>query len=125
MSGAGTLAGDDRISVWSRMAREKLVETAQSYHAMITYTELAEYVQDASGVHTGQLMRYWIGDVLFRIAEDCGRRAEPMLSALCVTQQGAVGGGYVGAVQSVYGYEPQQPDDHAAEQRFQCYRHFG
>ncbi len=48
-----------------------------------------------------------------------------MLSALCVTQDGAVGGGYVGAVRSVYGVEPEQADDHAAAQRFQCYRFFG
>lgn len=121
----GTLGGNDRISVWSRMGREKLVETAQRYHAVITYSELAQHVQETSGLHTGQLMRYWIGKVLFRIAEDCGRRDEPMLTALCVTQNGAVGGGYAGAVRSVYGYEPDQPDDHAAEQRFQCYRHFG
>jgi hypothetical protein len=121
----GSLVGDDRISVWSRMGRDKLVETARSYSAVITYSELAEHVQEASGLHTRQLMRYWIGGVLFRVAEDCGRRGEPMLTALCVRQDGTVGDGYVGAVRTVYGYEPEQPDDHAAEQRFECYRHFG
>src|SRR4051794_20931337 len=113
------------MSVWSREARKKLIETARSYHAVITYSELARHVQEASGLHTRQLMRYWIGEVLLRVAEDCGRRDEPMLSALCVTQDGAVGGGYVGAVRTVYGCEPEQPDDHAAEQRLECYRYFG
>ncbi|MGY1842058.1 hypothetical protein [Modestobacter sp. SYSU DS0875] len=125
MGDSGALAGDDRISVWSRMAREKLIDTARSYHAVITYSELAEHVQDASGVHTNQLMRYWIGGVLFRVAEDCAQRGEPMLSALCVTQGGAVGGGYVEAIDTVYGYRPELPDDHAAEQRLLCYRYFG
>src|SRR3954447_16112850 len=122
---AEPLTGSDRIAVWSRAAREKLVETARSYHAVITYSELAEFVQAESGLRTRQLIRYWIGEVLYRVAEDCGRRQEPMLTALCVTQAGAVGGGYAGAVRSVYGHEPEQADDHAAEQRLECYRYFG
>ena len=52
--GEGTMDGDDRISVWSQNAREKLIETAQSYHAVITYGELARHMQAASGLHTDQ-----------------------------------------------------------------------
>ena len=75
-------------SVWARTAREKLVETAKTC-TVIAGPELSRYVQDASGVRTTQLIRYWIGEVLFRVAKDCGRREKPMLSALCVTQGGA------------------------------------
>ena len=63
--------------------------------------------------------------MLYRVTLDCGRRREPMLSALCVTKNGEVGGGYVGAVQAVSGVEPEQLDVHAAEQRLLCHRHFG
>ena len=125
MTDPGTLAGADRISVWSRAARERLVDTARSYHAVVTYGELADHVQATTDVRTNQLIQHWIGDVLLRITRDCHHRDEPMLSALCVTQGGAVGGGYVGAVETVYGHVPEQPDDHAAEQRLLCHRYFG
>jgi hypothetical protein len=120
-----TSGGTDRITVWTREARQRLLETARCYHAVITYGELAEEVQERSGLRTKQLPWHWIGEVLGAVADDCARRDEPILSALCVHRNGTVGDGYAKAVQRVRGTVPADPDQHAAEERLECYRRFG
>src|SRR3712207_8305122 len=102
-----TVAGSDRITVWTHEARERLIETAGSYHAVITYGELAEDVQARSGLRTKQLPWHWIGEVLGAVADDCARRDEPILSALCVHRDGTVGDGYAKAVHRVRGVVPR------------------
>jgi hypothetical protein len=70
-------------------------------------------------------MMHWIGGVLGKVAQECLRRGEPILSSLCVHQNGTVGEGYGIAVKWVYGTAPDDLDDHAANERLACYRHFG
>jgi len=67
----------------------------------------------------------WIGGVLGLVAEGCASRGEPLLSALCVNQEGSVGPGYAPSVASLRGAAPDDGDDHAAHERLACYRHFG
>jgi hypothetical protein len=74
---------------------------------------------------TKQLPWHWIGEVLGAVADDCADGGEPILSALCVHRDGTVGDGYAKAVHRVRGAAPEDPDQHAAEERFACYRHFG
>ena len=112
-------------SSWAEAAREQLLETARRYQAVTTYKELGEGVQLRSGIHTKQLVHYWIGDVLLRVAKDCAARDEPNLSSLCVNAAGSVGEGYRDAVAATTGEEPADPDSHAARVRLACYRHFG
>ncbi|MEP7194784.1 MAG: hypothetical protein ABI903_18225 [Actinomycetota bacterium] len=110
---------------WSLAAREILVRTARSYHAYITYGELAEEVQQVTGIRTRSQMRNWIGAVLGKVADDCRLRCEPSLTALCVHQDETVGEGYA-YVLKIAGEEiPDDLDFHAAEARFACYRAFG
>lgn len=110
---------------WAEAARTHLVKTAKQYGALVTYKELAEHVQSATGLRTKKLAHHWIGDVLARTAAESAAREEPILSALCVNAAGSVGDGYAVAVQSVLGETPSDADDHAAQQRFECYRFFG
>ncbi|WP_157845282.1 MULTISPECIES: DUF6884 domain-containing protein [Pseudofrankia] len=116
---------DAARAAWADAGREVLISVARRYHAVITYAELAEEVQRSSGIRTRMLMMHWIGGVLGRVADECQSRHEPLLSALCVHQDGTVGDGYGGAVETNRGYRPDDLDEHAAEERLACHLHFG
>lgn len=109
---------------WAEAAREVLTETAGRYRALVTYKQLSSAVQEATGVTTSQLMHQWIGDVLGRVTDECQSRGEPLLSSLCVSIQGSVGQGYADAVERARGARPADPDEQAAYERLECYRHW-
>ena len=115
--------------VWTRAAYPALVEVARRYHAVITYAELAEAVQQASGVRTSINHRHWIGKVLALVVREAHRRGDPPLTSLVVhAADGMVGTGYQDVL-AVAG-QPPIPDEmdreqHAAAARLACYRHFG
>lgn len=115
----------DAQTTWATAARHVLLDVARRYHAVVTYAELAAEVQRASGIRTTMLMMHWIGGVLGRVARECDQRDEPLLSALCVHQDGTVGEGYGIAVEAAQGYRPADLEQHAAEERLRCHRHFG
>lgn len=113
-------------AVWVPLARDALERVARVYHGLINYGELAEELQLRSGIRTRQLIHYWIGDVLGAVAKDCYARGEPLLSALCVQQNGVIGEGYSWAMAETYGGPaPDDLDMAAAEERLKCYRFFG
>ena len=109
---------------WAEAAREELIETAGSYHTVLTHRELAAAVQERTGIRTKQMTHAWIGDVLARVARECASRGEPLLSALCVNADGSVGEAYGVAVKEITGKLPSDLDDHAAAQRLECHRFF-
>ncbi|TQF74860.1 hypothetical protein FK531_01940 [Rhodococcus spelaei] len=116
----------DNQEIWAAEARRALIDVAGSYRSTTTYPELAETIQSASGVRTSNLLQNWIGKTLAKVALECSRRGEPLLSALCVSSvDGRVGDGYAKAVESTYGELPADVEWHAAEERLRCYRHFG
>ncbi len=110
---------------WAGAAREILLEVAGRYNSLVTFRELAGLVQLRSGIRTNQLVHYWVGDVLARVAQVCADRDEPLLSALCVNASGSVGAGYAKTVIAVRGEMAGDPDDHAAAERLACYLAFG
>lgn len=117
--------GTDRArNAWADAARDILLDAANRYHSVVTYKELSSQVQFRTGIRTKQLMHYWIGDVLGRVAAECSRRGEPLLSSLCVNAEGSVGDGYAVAVYTAYSETPGDPDDHAARERLACYQYF-
>ncbi len=118
------LEGDELRVARAEAAREVLLGTASRYHDVITYQALGAAVTERTGVHTKQLLQYWISDVLLRVARECAARDEPNLASLCVNNTGSVGEGYRAAVLAVTGEAPADPDDHAAAQRLACHRHF-
>jgi hypothetical protein len=122
---ATTVGQEHARATWALAARERLVETARVYHATIPAKELADFVQRRSLIKTTQLHTHWLGDVLARASEECARRGEPLLSSLCVDARGHVGSGYVTSVEQLRGPISGDPEEHAAHERLDCYRHFG
>ncbi|QYG95742.1 hypothetical protein HC251_24080 [Iamia sp. SCSIO 61187] len=119
------MSTDAAREAWAIAAHEVLVTVAQTYNATITYSELAAEVQARTDITTAQLMRYWIGDVLARVADACVDAGEPSVTAVCVQATGVVGDGYGAAVERATGSLPDDLQTHAAEERLRCYRHFG
>jgi hypothetical protein len=116
----------DAKGAWADEARAVLERVAREYRGLISYGDLAEEIQSRSGIRTTVLMHYWIGDVLGRVSQGCHGRGEPLLSALCVQRDGTMGDGYSADIAELYQCDPPvDPDRHAAEERFECYRYFG
>ena len=123
------VAAADAYGIWADEAYETLVGVARTYHTVITYRELAEEVQKASGVRTSVPFRHWIGKVLLLVVHRTHRQGDPPLTALVVhTTDGKVGDGYK-AVLEAAGEPPVEEDlereHHAAAARLDCYRRFG
>lgn len=74
----------DALTAWTPIAFETLLETARTYHAVLTGDELAATVQQLSGIVHDQPASTWIGKLLDRVALEAQRRDEPPLAALCV-----------------------------------------
>ena len=111
-------------AAWAQAARPVLQRAAGRYRALVTFTQLSKAIQADTGITTSQPPAKWLGDVLARVAADCQARDEPLLSSLCVTSQGSVGAAYAGAVEAARGEAPTDPDEHAAAERLECYRHW-
>jgi hypothetical protein len=117
---------EDAKAAWIPLARDALMQVAGVYHGLITSGELAATLQSESGIHTKQLVHYWIGDVLGSVARDCYAKDEPLLSSLCVQHNGTTGAGFAEALADTYGGPtPEDLDMAAAEERFKCYQFFG
>jgi len=112
-------------AAWAAAARDVLVETAQRYQSVLTQKQLATAVQHRSGITSTQPVHHWIGDVLLAVAQDNAGRDEPSLPSLCVDDRGRAGQRYTRVVKAMTGAVPDDADDHAAEERLRCYRHFG
>jgi hypothetical protein len=121
---ATTVGRDHSIATWALAARGRLIEAAGTYRATVSSTELAEFVQERSLIHTNQQPRYWLGDVLGRVAEECVARGEPILGALCIDASGSVLPAYGSAVAALRGEAVDDPDEHAAHERLDCHRYF-
>ncbi len=122
---AATVGQEHARATWALAARERLQEVARDYHAVISSKELSEFVQRRSLIRTNQLPQHWIGDVLARVAAECARRGEPLLSSLCVDAKGRATAGYAVAVELHRGMTVEQADTHAAQERLECYRRWG
>ena len=115
------------FEAWALAAREILTETAQTYHATILDTDLAEAVQVRTNIRTSQ--GNWLGTVLLPVIHLCHREDEPPLTSLVLqSRDGMVGEGY----DEVLRVEEQRPitdpakrEHHAAVSRLECYRWAG
>jgi hypothetical protein len=116
------VAFDDALAAWAAAARPALLSVAQSYNRVITYMELAEEIQSITGIRTRMLLTNWIGRVLGRVVRECLHRREPLITALCVRQDGTVGPGYAEGASWQDGTRPADPELHAARERLRCYR---
>lgn len=121
----GTKEGQPR---WAEASFRILSETAATYGATITYTDLAEAAQRRSGLVTSSAPRSWLGQVLAIVARACHMKGLPPLTSLVVQRtDGTVGAAYdavlaaagVGAIEDV-----AERELHAATARLECYRHY-
>lgn len=122
---ASTIGAEEARATWALAARMRLEEVAREYHAVISTSELGTWVQERSRVRTGQAARHWMPDVLYRTMQDNAERAEPFLASLVIEAQGHIGANYAGLVEHLRGITVTNPDAHAAQERLDCYRHFG
>ncbi|MBA3781788.1 MAG: hypothetical protein H0X12_08050 [Nocardioides sp.] len=122
---ARTLDTETARETWALAARHILSDTAADYHAVITVAELAEAVQQRTRIRNRQAAGLWLGDVLYRVARACQQRREPLLGALCVGPGGQMSDWYADTVATVRGDTVTDPEQHAAEERLDCYRVHG
>ena len=69
---------------WARAARVVLEDVAGEVGATITDRDLAQAVQDATGIETTQPIKTWIGKVLERVERASGPSDPAALTALVV-----------------------------------------
>lgn len=124
----GSVTAAEARELWAAAAYPVLVDVARTYHALITYKELAEKIQESTGIRTTALLHNWIGKVLSEVVREAHRRGDPPLTALVVRgDSGMVGEGYK-EVLEVAGEppvdDPAEREDHAARSRLACYRRF-
>jgi hypothetical protein len=108
----------DAVQEWAREAGPILEDIARR-RVTISYGALAEAVQAAAGIRTRMLFRWWIGDVLTVVGDQCEREGGPQLASLCVRADGSIGAGYGEGERSV------DLDLRAARDREECYRRYG
>ena len=72
------------LETWALVARDILIRTAGTYHAVVRETELAEELQTTTGIHTTRHHDRWLPKVLGPIAVVCERVDEPPLTSLVV-----------------------------------------
>lgn len=78
------VSNSDALTAWAPIARERLLEAAARYHAVVSEEELATAVQVRSGISADQPAEVWIGKLLERVARETERLGEPPLASLCV-----------------------------------------
>jgi hypothetical protein len=117
VSDGAVVRRDEAVELWASAGRTVLERAAPEYGGLLTYSDMADAVQDEAGVTTGMLVRVWIGEVLGRIARIVERPDEPMLTSLVVHADHSIGEGYGEAVMERYGFLPADLDLHAAEER--------
>lgn len=122
---ARTLGTEQARETFALAARHVLADVAGEYHATITVAELAKAVQERTRIRNRQAPGLWIGDICYRVALDCRRRNEPLLGSLCVGPDGRMSDWYADTVLTVRGDVVTDPEQHAAQERLDCYRRHG
>ncbi|MFY0408956.1 hypothetical protein [Solicola sp. PLA-1-18] len=111
--------------LWVRAARDVLRETAGRYHAAIDEGELAKQVQARSGVRTRTPASMWLERILALLAHECHQRGEPLLTSLCTRTDGLALGVYAVTARPDGSPLVGDVEQHAAEQRLECYVRHG
>lgn len=121
---AATVGAEHARATWALAARERLLEVAATYGESIDHHDLADFVQRRSLIRTTAQPRSWMGDVLARVAAECSRRREPLLTSLVVDGHGKVGATYASALATLRHEHPDDVDAQAAEERLACHLRF-
>jgi hypothetical protein len=114
----------EAMSIWVPLAYDELLATAGRYHAVVTYLELSEHVQNRSGVRTRMLLTNWIGKLLEAVAVRAKNDGQPPLTSLCVHQDGTIGPGYARAPKATDDVPGEDIEYYAAVHRLLCYQRY-
>lgn len=115
----------DAAVAWAMAAHEVLAETATEYGYFVTVQELAERVQEMSGVRTDAPTRTWMDAILRKVARRCHNAGEPPLTALCVKRNLKVSDSYKYVLELAALPVPADIETHAAYARWACYAAHG
>lgn len=121
---AATIGSEAAHQTWALAATQVLEQVASEYHGVISIGLLGSRLQERSRIRTKAPARQWLGDVLFRVTSDCFERRQPNLSSLVVDEAGFMPDWYADTVLHLRGTRPTDPEQHAAEERLDCYREF-
>ncbi|MDO9456761.1 hypothetical protein [Nocardioides sp.] len=113
---------------WARAAHDVLEETATSYHGVIRESELAERLQDDTGIRTTRPPDRWLPKVLQPLAHLHFRDGYPPLTALVVDGHGWVGERYDDVLRANEENpisDPAARERHASRSRLACYQWAG
>lgn len=113
-----------QMKAWGPAAHEMLVETAGRYHSTITYQQLANGVQQRTGITTRSLMMNWIGQLLEVVALHAHDAGEPPLTSLVVRSDGTVSDSYERTTALTTGGLVTDLQMRAAEDRLVCYSRY-
>lgn len=117
------------LEAWVKEAYDVLGGVAFDYHATIRSTDLAERLQEATGIRTSRPETAWLVKVLVPVAHLCHRHGEPPLTALVVeARTGWVGEQYDEVLRvddRLPITDPLKRETHAAQARLECYRWAG
>ncbi|WP_369634789.1 hypothetical protein [Nocardia sp. JMUB6875] len=120
-----TVTFRDASVAWALAAHEVLAETASGYGHFVTVNELAEQIQEMSGIRTNAPTRTWMDAILRKVARRCHNAGEPPLTALCVKQNHKVSESYKYVLELAHLPIPADLEVHAAYARWQCYAAYG
>lgn len=117
------------LEAWVQETYDLLGTVAFDYHGTITTAELAERVQESSGIRTSRHESAWLPKVLLPVAHLCRRNGEPPLTALVVDPHTRwVGEAYDDVLRvddRLPILEPVKREMHASAARLECYRWAG
>lgn len=118
----------EAMRAWAPVAQDALTETAGRYHATITREQLAQRVQDESGVETSEPAENWLPRLLVHVAKAAAAGDGMPLVSLCVDDDGYVGRDYaqLPGLTTAEEAEPERVgvEETAARHRLLCYRQF-
>jgi hypothetical protein len=110
---------------WAHVGYDVLVDVARKPDSHVTYEEIADTLQDATGMRAPGPMPQWIDTTLALVAEMCVRNGEPQLTALVVDADSLEVSDEFAKSYSIAGQLlPKNLQRAAAELRAVCHDHF-
>ncbi|MGQ0844516.1 MAG: hypothetical protein ACT4QF_10310 [Sporichthyaceae bacterium] len=114
----------DAMTAWVPLAYDELLNVAGTYRATITQEDLAEAVQETSGIRTGVPFTTWIAKMLEAVAIVAKAQGEPPLTALCVRPDGTVPADYKKAETTAGDSPGTDLQGYASRHRLLCYQKY-
>ncbi|MET1060926.1 MAG: hypothetical protein ABWX84_15095 [Nocardioides sp.] len=117
---------EEAEKAWAVEAQQVLTRVAATYRGTIESNELANELQQATGIHTRAQVRTWLGSVLTTMARQGHELGEPPLASLVVQKSTGMVGTRYDEILKATGAEPAATDYEreklAADARLECYR---